>query len=296
MILSNISQLEEASRSININRAVGRDLDALSAMYGYSNPRIIPDDYWRECIKILSYGAKGTPGVVFDFCEAFFDFWAKEVTYDTTLANQTIAGDFHCGYVNRLVRVFYQQQDGSYRKDRSSIHFSSELDGTDIFLTSQGTGYWEGCHQQDSCNVRVKFLPFIIREDVLGVVKVEVDVSIFTIPGHYILEDSTTPRGSLGFNSVLMDFFGVEGERFADLIRGQYGIYLPGEDIGGEFSYLIRKLVPAGIQVKITAKSWCDELMPFNSISTIKLGGPASGSAGFPEVPTYDDPTPTVDL
>ena len=296
MILSNISQLEEASRSININRAVGRDLDALGAMYGYSNPRIIPDDYWRECIKILSYGAKTTPGVVFDFCEAFFDFWAEVVTYETTLENQTIAGDFHCGYVNRLVRVFYQQEDGSYSKDRSAIHYSSKLIGNDIYLTSQKTGYWNGCRQQSSTNVKVKFLPFIIKEDVPGIVKVEVDVSIFTIPGHYLLEDSSTPRGSLGFNTVIMDFFGAEEGRFADLLRGQYGIYLAGEDVGGEFKYLIRKLVPAGIQVRITAKAWCDELMPFNSISTIKLGGPASGSTSWPIVPTYDDPTDTVNL
>ena len=294
MIINNISQLEAASRSVNINRASGRDLDALSRMFGYANPRILPDNYWKECVKILAYGAKGTPGIVFDFAEAFFDFWSQGVTYETTIVSKAIEApvdvEFNCAYTNRLVRVYYALEDGSFNDNKSLIHYVTGVSaGGELQLSTCSTSYWAGCVQEDSHQVKVKVLPFLIDESKPGVVKLIVDSAIFITPSHYLLDDASTPRGILGYNTHLLDFFGVEEERFANLDIGLYGIYLNGEDVGGEFSYLIKKLVPAGVRVAITARTWCDESLPFNSISSIKQGSSATGGIDWPVVTPFDN-------
>ena len=294
MILSNLSQAEKARRSLSLNHAQGRDMDNLSRFYGYKNPRILPDKYWGECIKVLAYSAKGTPGSVFDFCETFFDWWSQYITFDTTLENGRIldpTGDtFNCAYTNRLVRVYYQQEDGSYKLSRSSVCYTGDLDPSlGLYVADRSTGLFSRGSIQSS-NVRVKFLPFFIKEDVPGLVKILVDTEVFLIPSHYILEDQSTPRGDLGFNTVLMDYFGLTpDERFANVREGQFGTYLNGEALGGEFSYLIEKLLASGLRAEITAHKWCDQDLGLNSISEARIRGVAVGGADFPEVASYDE-------
>lgn len=293
MILKQLSQAEKAIRSLSLNFAEGRDLDALSRFYGYKNPRILPDRYWGECIKILAYSAKGTPGSVFDFCEAFFDWWSQYITFETTLVNghiQDPTGDtFNCAFTNRLVRVFYEQADGSYRQTRSSICMTGDLTEDGLFVAPTSTGYFKAI-STSNVNIKVKFLPFFIKEDTPGLVKVLVDTEVFLIPAHFLLPDASTPRGDLGFNTVLMDFFGLTpDERFANTREGQYGVYLAGQAIGGEFSYLIEKLLASGLRAEITAHKWCGGSLGLNSISQSRIRGLPSGDIEWPEVPSYDD-------
>ena len=293
MILSNISQVEVARRSLSLNHAKGRDMDALSRFYGYKNPRILPDKYWGECIKILAYSAKGTPGSVFAFCEAFFDWWSEYITYETTMVARRIidptGSTFNCAYTNRFVRIYYQQPDGSYKESKSSICWTGDLHPVEgLKVADVKTGYFDFASKQ-SVNVKVKFLPFFIREKTPGLVEVLVDTEVFLIPAHYLLDDASTPRGALGFNTVLMDFFGLTpDERFANVREGKYGIYLSGEALGGEFSYLIEQLLASGLRAKITAHKWCDQDLGLNSISQARIRGRAAGNIDFPDVADYD--------
>ena len=294
MILSNISQAEKALRSLSLNHAKGKDMDALSRYYGYKNPRILPDEYWGECIKILAYSAKGTPGSVFAFCEAFFDWWSQHITYETTLLGRRIldptGSTFNCAYTNRFVRVYYEQADGSYKESKSSICWTGDLDPVaGLKLADVKTGYFDFA-SKSTVNVKVKFLPFFIREQTPGLVEVLVDTEVFLTPAHYLLNDASTPRGSLGFNTYLMDFFGLTpDERFANVREGQYGIYLSGEALGGEFSYLIEQLLASGLRAKITAHKWCDADLGLNSITNARIRGRAAGNVEWPGIAPYDD-------
>lgn len=294
MILSNFSQLTRARQDTNIARAEGTALTKLTQFFGFERPTFLPDNYWREALKVLAYSAKGTPGALFSFCEALFDIWAESTTFETTLLNGEIVKPvdltFTCAYEQRLVRIYKENEEGFYQ-NYGVFFVDSVTSGGDLKLAETNSAYWFGINAEEAGNIRVKVLPFFIEEAQPGVVKILLDTEIVTFPAHYFLEDATTARSGNGFNTFFMDYFStVEAERESSLANPErLGMFLGSERVEGIFLDTVEKILSAGVRAEIFAHSWCEESLGFNTVNTLLLTGRPQGAITWPTVGVYDD-------
>ena len=292
MILSDYSQLTRARQDTNIARAEGKALTELTQFFGFERPVFLPDNYWREALKVLAYGAKGTPGALFGFCEALFDVWAESTLFETTLLNGEIVKPvdltFTCAYEQRLVRIYRENDDGFYQN--YGIFFVDSINSGNLRLSETGSAYWFGVDTEATGNIQVKVMPFFIEERMPGVVKVLLDSEITTFPSHYFLEDATTARSGNGYNTFFMDYFSVvESEKESSLVNPErLGMFLGSDRVEGIFLDTLEKMLVSGVSAEIFSHSWCEESLGFNNVNTLLLTGRPQGDITWPTVGSYD--------
>lgn len=300
MILSNYSQLTRARQDLNIARAEGKALTALTQHYGFERPLFLPDNYWRECLKVLAYSAKGTPGGTFSFIEKLLDIWADSTRFTSTLSNGEIEApegtSFNCAYNQRMVRIYKENDEGYYQN--YGVFFVKQATATTLTLSDLASSYWFGIDLEATGNIEVKVLPFFLEETQPGLVRVLIDREIVDFPAHYFLEDASTARDGNGYNTFFMDYFStVSDERDSSIINPQrLGMFLGSDRVEGVFLETLEKILPAGVRAEIFAYSWCDESLNFNDVSLLSFTGRASGSISWPLVGSYDSQDPREDV
>lgn len=167
-MLTPLPATELALRDTLIHRATGTTFDALCRMYGLSRPAFIDERYWREALRAVLYGPRGTRGSMHVFLEEALRQYT--VTYHcsvnpanpqrlTHLSGGT-AGGFVAADVNRLLRVTYSR--GSFLVRSTGPTFVGGP-GVSAFLDlcKISTGYWSGISFGDAETVLVELLPFV---------------------------------------------------------------------------------------------------------------------------------------
>jgi hypothetical protein len=283
-MLTDISRLDEVRNDTLITKASGEALARLSEFYGFSWPRYIPEEDWRQALRRAVFAAKGTPGATFDFLNSMFNQWSMVSTIegDAISPNQIEllqeSQDFSalCNYVDRLAIV-----DGR-------LHYVTSADsGTGVITFADvNTSLFDAADLHIGDTYEVKLLPFMIEEHSCQY-KLFVDGGIFIVPSTYLQEDGLQDQeeGEPPYG-YLMDFFsGVTAERFG-LPTGPFPAYLAADFFETDFFGSIFKLLAAGVQLRVQNIKWCEDTQSmYSSFTQLLNTGSADSSDDFTVVP-----------
>jgi len=154
---------EIAFRETLIHRIPGDDLDWLAHMYQLPRPALVSPESWRQALRAVLYGPRGTRGNMQAFLEAALAQWNVPYQVTTSLANPAritwasggSAGGFTAKDVNRLWRVRGQL----YRSVGPTFLVNPVENYLD--LCPIRTGYWEAAAFTTAQQVSAELLPFV---------------------------------------------------------------------------------------------------------------------------------------
>lgn len=273
-----MNRINAARADTLIHQASGEALARLSDFYGFSWPRYIPEEDWRQALRRAVFSAKGTGGVLFDFLSAMFNQWTNVSTISGTgipggtgieLDQDSIDFADNGNYVGRLAMInnkFYfsvGESAGvlSFADCRTSIFSAAD------FVTGQ--------------QYQIRLLPFLLEEHG-GKVNIVIDGGIFVVPSTYLQQDGTVAQNEgeppYGF---IMDFFSqVQAERFGKS-TGPYPAYLATDFFEADFFGSIFKLLAAGVQLKVQNIHWYAEAISMYSAFTTLLNTGYAGQEDY---------------
>lgn len=167
-MLTPLPATELALRDTLITRAKGTVFDDLCRMYGLARPAFIDEKYWREALRAVLYGPRGTRGNLHVFLEEALRQYT--VTYHCSVAPANpqrltylsggTAGGFEAADVNRLLRITYSRGSFLVRSVGPSFVGGPAVSPF-LELCSVSTGYWSGVSFGTSEDVLVELLPFV---------------------------------------------------------------------------------------------------------------------------------------
>lgn len=167
-MLTPLPATELALRDTLIHRAKGPAFETLCRMYHLPRPGAIDEEFWREALRAVLYGHRGTRGNLHAFLEAALEQF--NTTYHCTVspANpQRITwtsggsdGGFTAVQVNRLFRVTYSRGSFVYKSVSPDFNAGPAVLGY-LELCPFSTGYWSRPNFLDVEDVLVELLPFV---------------------------------------------------------------------------------------------------------------------------------------
>lgn len=150
-------------RETLISRAPADALDWLARMYQLARPSMVQSESWRQALRAVLYGARGTRGNMQAFLESALAQW--NVAYRVSVAPADPArltwvsggtvGGFEAKDVNRLWRV----RDQLYRSVGPTFLVNPVESYLDLCPIQ--TGYWEAAAFTSAQEVDAELLPFV---------------------------------------------------------------------------------------------------------------------------------------
>jgi hypothetical protein len=156
-----LSQTAKVFRDTTISRSTGSEFRRVCALYGLPFTDEVPEDDWREAVKVMAFGRRGVPGTTLAFVEAMTSSWGVDVAVDITSANPTrltatVGTPWAAKHVGRWVRM----------ADTSKIHMIVSVGGggAHVELASIGTSQWSAANFTGTASTTATILPFTIAE------------------------------------------------------------------------------------------------------------------------------------
>lgn len=268
-----INRINAARADTLITQASGEALARLSEFYGFSWPKYIPEEDWRQALRRAVFSAKGTSGVLFDFLLAMFKQWSTVSTIrGTALAGGTeieldqdsIDFSDNGNYVGRLALI------------RGKFYFSTGVDNGVLGFADCSTSMFSAADFVVGEEYEISLLPFLLEEHGCKV-NLVLDGGIFVVPSTYLQQDGTFAQNigepPYGF---IMDFFSqITAERFGKS-TGPYPAYLATDFFESNFFGSIFKLLAAGVQLKVQNIQWySDAISMYSDFTTLLNTGSA---------------------
>jgi len=215
-MLDSLSQTAKAFRDTTVSRSTGEWFRSNCRNLGLPQPvGEIEEQYWREGVRVMAFGARGVPGTTLAFLEEVLAKWDTTVTVTTAAVNPqritAVTPTFATDLVGRWVRM----------GNTGLLHYITAVDGAGAYIDvlSFGTSYWDGADFGDAATT-AKLLPFVLAErgggpdqgvGEPGLVEVTVFASAIGIPPTYMQPGATVPPapasvpGDATYNSGSMD-------------------------------------------------------------------------------------------
>ena len=188
-MLKPLSQTELALRDTLITKAEDFAFDDLTTMFGFERPSSIARDVWRQALRIVAYGYRGTLGCTWGMVELGTRVLPETRTVTGTLTPGSphqftgvtfpnAATGFSCDWVGRFVRLRYALDDtqGGFQYHSKILYVvgpgyigSSGPYPTTLFFAPVETGLWTTEDLSNSLisgpvTATLELLPFMFRE------------------------------------------------------------------------------------------------------------------------------------
>lgn len=179
-MLSALNNITRALRDTLITKASGGALTRLSAFYGLQRPTAIPEEDWRQALRAVVWGARGTLGCTHGFLEGVYASAVRQYQINIDNASPHLVSfvsgpagesDFRCDHVNRLVKIRFLPKS-AYPLDpvlllsdplqqlpwRTRLFFvvgPTFIGGggsATLELAPYDSGYWDGCNWAGGAN------------------------------------------------------------------------------------------------------------------------------------------------
>ena len=160
-MLTPLPVTEIALRETLISRAPADALQWLSRFYQLPEPAIIETEYWRNALRAVLYGARGTRGNMHAFLERALQKWNETFRVSVSATNPqrltwisggTVNG-FESRHANRLIRI------------GERLYYSVATDGNAVSayldLCPIGTAQWDAAAFKANQLLSADVLPFI---------------------------------------------------------------------------------------------------------------------------------------
>lgn len=165
---TSLPSTEQAFRDTLLHRAKGTAFSTLARMYHLPRPGVIPEEDWREALRAVVYGCRGTRGNLHEFLEAALAQFNVSFHCSVTPANPQrltylsggTAGGFEARHVNRLFRVTYSRGSFIFKSVSPTFIGGPAVQGL-LELCPISTAYWRGASFGEVENVQVELLPFV---------------------------------------------------------------------------------------------------------------------------------------
>lgn len=251
-----ISKADQIKNETLLHRAKGIDFQRILSMYGFHRLPFIPEQYVREALRAVAYGARGTVGIAFAFFKNLLQGWIDSTeTQVIAIGSRTLQGSgFHTRFEGRWVEI-----DGK-------IYYLERVSGsTNLIFSDIDTSLWNKASFTVGNTYTIKILPFWIAQDDKGLFAVYVDGSIFNAPTTYLREDGE-PRETDPNGGILVPQAQVSGDTPA--------LYFASSDISSVIAYAWEQILSAGIHGKLLSREWTPQAEPqiFSSIYNSNLG------------------------
>lgn len=196
-MLQPLSQSEQALRDTLITKAEDYAFDDLQTMYGFERPATISRDTWRQALRMVAYGHRGTLGCTWGMLELGLRERPELRTVTGTLSPASPhqftgidfpaeADGFNCEWIGRYVRIRYSLENalGELEYTSKVLYTVSPLEvphgsplPTTLHFCPTATGLWEteavdsplwALPANASVAVTLELLPFMYREPLRG--------------------------------------------------------------------------------------------------------------------------------
>lgn len=273
-----LGQVWEAWRDTLIGGASGAALRELGALYGVPWLRAFSERAFREALRVVAFGARGTLGNTVAFLEALYgDFGVSstvEIVPEAPRRLMRVSQPWAVSDEGRLVRVAWMGADGVAR---SRLFWSARRvdDDEGLELASMGTSYFDGANFAvgagritEKIEATATVLPFVVMERDVDLrraglprglpaglpclVEVLLDGEALVTPASYLLDPAGRDREDIPPGSILLDLFNLAGDDPAppaqgDHISGPHPLYLHGGGSRLTLSALLDALLAAGV-------------------------------------------------
>ena len=211
-----LSQTAKAFRDTTISNSLGAQFRAVTALYGLPYNDEVPLEDWREGVKVMAFGARGTPGTTLAWIEAITASWGEDFValFSGAEPNRIYTsgnpyGDEHVGRWFRLANT-------------GGVHMVIGVDagGSYVDFCPIATAYWTPTNFTTSTFTTATLLPFTIMErgggpgqsqGLPGLVEATLYVNDLLPPATYMQPGAAVPgapgsvTGDASYNGGSMD-------------------------------------------------------------------------------------------
>ena len=253
-------KINEALEDTLINTTSDPTLEIISGQFGLDRPNFILSKYFKNMLKETVYNAKGTYGVLLAGVEAIFDQWAETQWTLSGVADSSNSIEFENHdsipvWENRWMRIKKQGEES-----QGKLYYSTLRNSNNFLFADVNTSIFSAANFEVGATYEIKVLPFVIEEDINGLVRIYIDGDIFSIAGIYLRENGEE-RENEPFGMHLMNISStVEEERFTTESNGPHPLYFSQDELSdsqnAEFGTLFDELVCSGIWVEVLNRFW----------------------------------------
>lgn len=255
-MLSPIAKADQIKNETLLHRASGIDFQRLLSLYGFHRLPFIPEQYVREALRSVAFGARGTIGTAFAFFKNLLQGWIDSTEMQVlSIGSRTLQGTgFHTRYEGRWCEI------------NGVIHYIERVSGsTNLIFSDISTSLWKKASFKVGDTYTIKILPFWVAQDDLGLLGIYIDGSIFSAPTTYMRVDGE-PRENDPLGGILVPQAQTSDEAPA--------LYFASSDISSVIEYAWEQILAAGIRGKLLSREWTPQGEPqiFSSIYNSNLG------------------------
>ena len=266
-MIRTLSQTERARRDTLIKRCDDDRLDRLSRHYGLTRPASYPINAWRNLLINVVYQPRGTLSTLFSALDALFAPWRDQTARNVIIADDGTFTDatLTAGHSHRWVRV--SNSSTTRYQWLETVNTTTNTGQLNIYNTS----YWDAW--DSAVTGSLSFLPFVIVEE-RALIRIIIDVTLLETPPTYVQNAGATRPTGQPFGGHLLNLLDLDASTldYGDQTRGPFPLYLTGDEASGILGDLLRRLIPAGIRVRIEAEQYNTDI-GFSSLSSLVQQG-----------------------
>lgn len=293
-MLSPLPVTEIALRETLISRAPKDALQWLSRFYQLPFPTIVETESWRDALRAVLYGARGTRGNMHAFLERMMQQWNETFRVSvgptnpqrlTWVSGGTVNG-FESRHVNRLIRI------------GERLYYSVATDGNAVSayldLCPVGTAQWDAASFKVNQSLSADVLPFIWT-DTGAQFFLWADTQTACPPTYLqpaVMWGGLSLGGLAGQDTYPLGSDTADNPAWAEPVN-QFYVYPVTEETAGTWRYLIANadngLTPArgGTYTLQLMKTAAGGLVPANTALTCTIGANAETGADLTHTATF---------
>ena len=247
-MLQPLSQAEIAFRDTLVHRAEGGALDQLATFFGFPRDQsVFPIPVWREALKAVAFGARGTLPTLLAVLDALFPPQESfSVTVSSANPQRMSGAGFNASHVGRVVVI-----DG--------IRYFSVAGAAGTVDFSRFPGhYWQGMGWTNAvpATKTARFADYLVFERTLCLTEVWLSSQNTAFPATYMRTSGEARPGTEPFGGQVLATAVDIGDPNDDLgLHLPHPLYLAGDE-KSLLAEILTKILPSGCWLSVRFVNW----------------------------------------